>query len=212
MISILVEATIDDILISQRTQSGKNFDLSTLAEVRFLFGKTSCDMWTEYKESREFTLVNDALLGASNSFNVLGTCLQSLKDEGLLEGIIDAKDSRGRSALAWVVEYGWAEATDLLLKFGANVHQQRLSMRDQSPLLHLAIAGPSRRPGTGLLDVIRLLVRGGVDINATDHELWTPLHIAASWNLYDVLLELAVVGAINLIGKRVLKAVSPLLI
>lgn len=39
--------------------------------------------------------------------------------------------------------------------------------------------------------------QAGVDVNATDHDGLTPLHIAASWNLYDVLKELAC-----LVGRR----------
>jgi len=38
------------------------------------------------------------------------------------------------------------------------------------------------------------LARAGVDINSKDHEGWTPLHVAASWSLYDITAELAVFG------------------
>jgi ankyrin repeat protein len=82
-----------------------------------------------------------------------------------------------------------------LLRFGANPHQLRPSVHGKSPLSHLVIAGPSpQRSDTGFLDVIRILLRAGVDINGLDHEGWTPLHVAASWNLYAVIKELASFG------------------
>jgi ankyrin repeat protein len=33
-------------------EHGKNFDLSALYEIGLLFGKSSCDLWTKYRESR----------------------------------------------------------------------------------------------------------------------------------------------------------------
>lgn len=42
--------------------------------------------------------------------------------------------------------------------------------------------------------MIRTLLRVGVDVNGQDHEGWTPLHVAASWNLYIVVKELACYG------------------
>ena len=69
---------IDDVLISQKMQYGNNLDPSVLHESGLLFGKTSCDLWTEYKESRQFTAVHDALLGASDHSGRLDTCLMSL--------------------------------------------------------------------------------------------------------------------------------------
>lgn len=135
------------------------------------------------------------LLGIDHTYGTLKDYLTSLTANGMLTGVIDAADSCGRSALAWAVEYGWADAVETLVKFGANIHQRRLSIYGGSPLLHLAIAGPTpQRSGLRLLNVIRTLIQAGININAVDHELWTPLHIAASWNLYDVLIELAHFG------------------
>ena len=82
-----------------------------------------------------------------------------------------------------------------LLKHGSNPHQLRPCVRGKSPLLHLVIAGPaSQRSNAGVLGVVRLLLQAGVDVNAVDHEGWTPLHVAASWNLYSVIQELARFG------------------
>ena len=38
---------------------------------------------------------------------------------------------------------------------------------------------------------MKLLLRAGADVNAVDHEGWTALHVAASWNLHSVICELA---------------------
>ena len=192
---------VDHILITQAMANGKTFDTAALYEVGFLFGKTSWDLWTEYRESRQFTVVHEALLGASDSHGSIEACLTSLAIGGILASMIDFEDSRGRSALPGrsnTAGQRLPTCSGMLVKFGANVHQQRQSLRGWSPLLHLAIAGPSPRSSFQLLDVIRILMQAGVDPNATDHELWTPSHIAASWNLYDVLLELACLGGSTL--------------
>jgi ankyrin repeat protein len=42
--------------------------------------------------------------------------------------------------------------------------------------------------------VVRELLEAGADVNAVDHESWTPLHVAASWNNYEIIRELATFG------------------
>lgn len=86
------------------------------------------------------------------------------------------------------------DAVKTLLKYGSNPHQLRPCVHAKSPLLHLVIAGPaSQRSDAGVRGVVRLLLQAGVDINA-DHYGWTPLHVAASWNLYSVIQGLARFG------------------
>lgn len=53
-------------------------------------------------------------------------------------------------------------------------------------MLRLALAGPaSERLDTAFLDITKMLLLAGVDVNAVDHEGWAPLHIAASWKTYS---------------------------
>ena len=46
--------------------------------------------------------------------------------------------------------------------------------------------------------MIKLLVIAGADINATDSDEWTPLHVAASWSLISAIKALLVLGKGNL--------------
>jgi ankyrin repeat protein len=63
--------------------------------------------------------------------------LSSLTAEELTD-VIDMPDVRGRTPLAWAVEYGLTTSTELLLRFGANPNQLRLTKDGGfSPLIHL---------------------------------------------------------------------------
>ncbi|KAF2691381.1 hypothetical protein K458DRAFT_72 [Lentithecium fluviatile CBS 122367] len=141
---------------------------STITDIAVLFGLGSRDLWTEYMASRGFTEVHRILLRSHDNDFSLRDSLRSLEDHGMLSAIIDCADSQGRSPLAWAVEYGWANATDTLVSFGANPNQVRRSVGGhESPLLHLAIAGPS---STRSSEVVEILLNAGVDVNARDEE------------------------------------------
>ena len=70
------------------------------------------------------------------------------------------------------------------------------SVQGTSPLLHLIVAGPAGQEprqdsGARFVEVVRILLNRGGDNNAVDHEDWTALHVAAPWNLLDMIEELA---------------------
>jgi Ankyrin repeats (many copies)/Ankyrin repeat len=193
-----METMIDDTVVSlamgQRSSSGH--DPSDFRHIALLFGKSSYDLLEDFVEDRSFTTLHEVLLGFRHDYGTLDAYLASFGNLKLPPEVIDVPDSCGRTALAWAVEYGWAAAVRALLKYGANPHQLRPCIHGKSPLLHLVIAGPaSQSSDAGFLEVVRALLESGVDVNAVDHEGWTSLHVAASWNHYDVIKELAACGA-----------------
>jgi ankyrin repeat protein len=189
-----LETMIDDVLMSSVMGNSHrlSLDLSMFEDISRVFGKCSIDLVEDYTGDRDFSPLHEVLLGIDCSRGTLEDYLSSFSQVALPREIIDAVDSCGRTPLAWAVEYGWPEAVSTLLRYGADPLQQRRSLQGNSPLLHLAIAGPaSQESNERLLEVIRLLLRAGADFNAVDHEGWTPLHVAASWNLYPVIAQLA---------------------
>lgn len=102
--------------------------------------------------------------------------------------MIDTTDAFGRTPLAWAVEYGLTNSIEPLLRFGADPNRLRFTKDGGfSPLIHLAIAGPrSSWMDVDILETVRLLLQAGAYLNGPDHEGWTPLHIAASWSLFNV--------------------------
>jgi ankyrin repeat protein len=83
-----------------------------------------------------------------------------------------------------------ADAVRTLLSFGANACQYRRSSESQFPLLHLVIARPSPPLKSGFLEVVKILLATGIDINARDDEGWSAWHVVASWRSYNILREI----------------------
>lgn len=162
--------------------------MSAVSDIAILFKSDTNDIWTEYRASREFTEVHDTLLKLNDYDDGLSTSLRLLNAHGGLPSFIDRPDRQGRSPLAWACEFGWADAARMLIEFGANPNQSRHSVKGASPLLHLAVAGPGSRRSR---EVVKVLLSARVDVNAKDDEQWTAMHVAASWNLYDVAVEIA---------------------
>ena len=188
-----LETMLDDLLMlsamGQVSEEGWNGEL---VKIGLLFGDNSRDLWEEYMQSRRFSPAHHALLGRDQSHANLSDALLSTDSVETLKSVIDIPDARGRTALAWAVEYRWAEATRILIQAGANVHRHRTSLHGHSPLLHLGIAGsPSENDRISTLLIVDCLVQAGANINATDHEGWTPFHVAISWDRYDIAKRLA---------------------
>jgi hypothetical protein len=169
---------------------------AALIDVGLLCNMSSQELIEECQSSYELITLHKTLLGLNSENSSLHGHLQSLQTLGLLAELIDKPDSHGRSALAWAVEYGMANAVRTLLSFGANACQYRRSSQAQLPLLHLVIAGPPPPLNSGFLEVVRILLAICIDINARDNEGWSAWHVAASWNSYDILREIMLTHSI----------------
>jgi ankyrin repeat protein len=133
-------------------------------------------------------ILHDILLHGTTSME-LKDYLRSLSKVELMD-VIDKPDRRGRSPLAWAVENCWVMAVETLLNVGADVNQRQYGVNGEStPLIHLAIAGEASIED--ILGVIKLMFRYGADVNGVDDDLWTPLHIAASWHQPEAIKLLA---------------------
>ena len=175
--------------LDSHSSSGTGLSLSEIGQ---LFGKNVIELFDDYGSLRKFSELHEVLLGVDGQNRTLEAFLARLVEIGRVSDVVDKVDSCGRTALAWAVEFGWSDAVTTLLNCGANPHQVRGSVHGSLPLLHLAIAGPVST--TQFVKVVKILLQAGVDINAKDHEGWTPLHIAASWSWYDITAELASFG------------------
>ncbi|KAI2696262.1 hypothetical protein CBS147332_9136 [Penicillium roqueforti] len=154
-------------------------------DIGVLFSLTLTESGTQYLNTRGFTELHQVLLRINQEVS-LEDYLNSLERNDL-DTLINCIDIRGRTPLMWAVEFGWSGATQILLDYGADPHRATTTKRGSSTLLHLAVAGPrSQFSRAGFLEVIELLLQRGVDVNAKDHEGWTPLHIAASWGTCDL--------------------------
>ena len=194
-ISTPCDTLIDQILVTSAMQNmtcGLKSD--QIQDIAVLFKLDTVDLIYDYRTSRQYTPVHTALLGLQDSRISLNDFLDDFLHRSP-DYDIDTPDAFGRTPLAWAVEYGWLAATKTLLCHGANAAQMRPCKQGLSPLLHLLIAAPSSdRFETEFLEVIRLLVIAGADINATDSDGWTPLHVAASWNLASAIKALITIG------------------
>lgn len=192
-----MDTLIGDTLVSlsMKNHGSHTPTSSDFEHITQLFGKSSFELVTDFVRVSSFTTIHKVLLGIHGIHETLNEYLKRSEAASNSLSTIDTPDSTGRSALAWAVEYGWGDATRVLLQHGANPNQLVRSPGVMSPLLHLAIAMPvSESTDNGSLDVVKELLKAGAEINAVDHENWTPLHVAASWNNYEIIQQLVTFG------------------
>lgn len=103
--------------------------------------------------------------------------------------MVNMPDVLGRTPLAWAVEYVLPTAVELRLRFGSYPNQLRLTKDGgYSLLIHLAIAGPcSAWMNENIFDTVRQLLHAGAEADGTGYKDRTPLRIAASWSLFNVM-------------------------
>ncbi|KAI9886477.1 MAG: hypothetical protein M1823_001727 [Watsoniomyces obsoletus] len=179
------EALLENYLMS----GGDGVDI---VEVATIFGWAAMELLRMYTFVRKFSPLHQVILGLHPSQPSLEAFLSTPSGHQKLRDLVCEVDSTGRTALAYAVEYGRRDVVTALLDLGADPCQNVPSGTGHLPLLHVALAGP---PDDRFRDIMRMLVQAGADVNATDHQGWTALHIAASWGALDIVDELVDCGA-----------------
>ncbi|KZN90140.1 DNA-binding protein RFXANK [Penicillium chrysogenum] len=181
-----MESMLDSALVHTAMSGGSALEFGKFCEdIGVLFNMTLSEIGMQYLNTRGFSELHQVLLRITHKVS-LSDYLRSLERD-TLDNFINRTDSRGRTPLTWAVEFGWSDGTQILLDYGADPHRAATTNRGSVTLLHLAVAGPrSQFLRAGFLEVIDILLQMEVDVNARDHEGWTPLHIAASWGIFDL--------------------------
>lgn len=179
--------------LAMRHHGSHELEPDDFVDIAQLFEQPTANLIDDLVQDRELPNIHQVLLGIEHDLGTLEQYLASFGQLPLPPEIVDAPDVHGRTALSWAVEYGWSNAVGTLLKYGANPRASRPSLRGNLPLLHLVIATPPPLQGVDWdpIGVVKLLIEAGADVNGLDHEGWTPLHVAASWNNLDIIEELA---------------------
>ena len=130
-------------------------------------------MLARYRFDREVT---DVLLAADPELDLFEAAtlgyLDRLRERLEADpGAVSAFSPDGFTALHFAAFFGKAEAARVLLEQGASVDVYTRNPFANQPL-HAAAAGRH-------LEVSRVLIAGGADVNATQHGGYTPLHEAA---------------------------------
>jgi ankyrin repeat protein len=99
--------------------------------------------------------------------------VSNLLDAGLP---VDLPDPTGQSALEWAVPSEQTAAADLLISRGANINHQ---VDDGRSLLKGVVQAKNTR-------MVEFLLQRGADPNVADNRGFTPLHVAAELDLFEI--------------------------
>lgn len=170
-----------------------------LIHISQLFEEPMDSLIDDFIQESEISTLHQVLLGIDEEHTTVEGYLASFKERPLPPDIIDPRDASGRTPLAWAVEHIRDDAVRTLLAHGADARQARPNLCGALPMLHLAMAGPAEeRSGSACIAVVRALLQHGADPNGLDHEGWTPLHVAASWNNAVLIRELVTFSDVEL--------------
>lgn len=191
--STIVDNLVECALVTRARDCQEVSVEEVLSPVATFTGQAVDDLLNDYLEGHCLTSYHQGLLQLEG-----GISCTSILD-------VDTKDAKGRSTLAWATEFGMVPATKYLLALGADPNQHRKSHGLIVPILHSIIAGSDpENPDCRYLDIVSILLEKGTDPDSKDHEEWTPWHVAASWNHYNmarVLLTVPGQQGIDLLAK-----------
>jgi ankyrin repeat protein len=181
----------------------------------------------EFAESQQYTVIHKIVLG-----------LSKLDLESQLQvstSMIDAPDTRGRTALWWASARGDYSAVKTLLKYGAAIHDPaspdnhsplhvaqasevvklllqfgaHVDCRDESGRTPLQCCAYRGEPRGGSVELFKSLLDGGADVNAQSNAGHTALHYTAMYGFVEHMPLLLARGAP--IDSRKPNGITPLL-
>ena len=189
--STAAETMLNSALVHYTTGQAPLSEFTVVAGYLASVDRQSLDaahVFQQYEESRGFGLAHLALLDLNRHLEAPSYRLSAAIHGN--QANIDAIDHTSRTTLTWAVEYRCIDAVTECLRLSASPNLNKdLPYSVRMPLLHLLLAGPANDPDT-LLQILDALIVAGADVMSIDDDGWTPLHIAASWNMLCILLKL----------------------
>ena len=113
-----LETMLDMALVSIAKGECLANGFDVIGQIASLFNKDQQELWDCYVSSRGFTALHKILLRVDNH-QTLDEFLTQLWQDGTISHMINTPDKHYRTALTWAVEFGWSDAVETLLKYGA---------------------------------------------------------------------------------------------